>query len=78
MELLFSFFFKCFVWVKVVQSYNSTNMSTAWEKSHFNLSEQLDFLIVNNLSIEVHGLPMCMLTNFNRWDITTEVYKLVY
>ena len=44
----------------MVQLYSSTD--TAWKDSHFILSERSDFLTVNNLSIAIHALTICMLT----------------
>ena len=57
-------FFSHFVWVHLVQLHCSTDTATAWENSHFILSERSDFHMVD--------------ITFNRWDIATEVYELVY
>ena len=38
-KFLSTFFSRCFVKVRVVQSYNSTDIATAWKNFHFVLSE---------------------------------------
>ena len=54
-----SFFFKHFFKVQVVQPYNSSNTATAWK----NLSERLDFHMINNQSITVQALAICTLVD---------------
>ena len=55
-------FFKCSVRVKVVWPYSSTVTTTGWQNSHFILSERSDFHMVKDLSREVCGLSLRMLT----------------
>ena len=66
-------FLRHLVKVQVVQLCNSWDMATVWKNSCFILSKRLDFYIGDNLSIAVH-----INSTFNRWDITTKVYQLVY
>ena len=72
--LIFSPVFKR---VQGVQPYTITNTVTTWKNSSFILLEKSDFYMVIHQSIEVHALPMRMSITFCRWDITTDVYKLV-
>ena len=59
--LVFSFSIR-FVGIQVIQPYSSTNMATVWKGSRFILSDTSDSHMVDNLSVAVHVLPMCMLT----------------
>ena len=57
-----------------MQLYNSTDTATAWKNSRFILSEKSDFHIVDNLSIAIHCLPMCMLTSLSVDEILLTRY----
>ena len=50
-----------FIIVQVGYPFNSINTATAWKKSSFIHSERSDFLMIGNLSIEVHAFARCML-----------------
>ena len=62
---LILFFSKYFFKIQVVQLFNSTDMAIAWKNSHLILSETSDFHIVDNMSVAIHALSMCMLTLFS-------------
>ena len=48
---LCNFFSICFISIHVVYPYSSVDTATAWKKSHFILSDQSDFYMINNMSI---------------------------
>ena len=58
----YSFSSRHFVRIWEVQSYNSTDLATAWKSSCFILLEISNFYVVDNLSIVVHALPLCIFT----------------
>ena len=60
--------------VRVVQPYNSTDTDTAWENSHFILSERLNFHMVVNQSIAVHALPKHTLTSLSEDELLVMRY----
>ena len=63
--------------VQVVQLYNSTDTATALKNSWFILSERLDFLMVNKLSIVVHLFFIHVDITFSRWDIAAKVCEIL-
>ena len=58
----------------MVQPYNSTYTINAWKTSCFLLSERSDFSMIDNLSIPVHALPMCLLTSLSVDEILLPKY----
>ena len=62
---------------KVVQPCYSSDTTTAWKDSCFLLSGRSDFHMIVNLSIEVHALPMHMLTSFSVDEILLQRYLLI-
>ena len=48
---------------QAVRPYSSIDIATASKDSRFILSQRSDFYMVNNLSMAVYDLPMCMLTS---------------
>ena len=56
-----SFFSKRLVSVHGVHPYGRIDMTTAWKKLHFILSEKFDFHMIDNLSIPVHAFVICIL-----------------
>ena len=63
-----------FVSVDVVHPYCRTDTATASKKSHFILSERVNFDMINNLSIAVHNLPKRMLTSISVDEILLPIY----
>ena len=45
-----------------MQPYSSTDMPTAWKNLYFILLKTSDFYMINNLSIAVHALLICIFT----------------
>ena len=66
-----TFSFKNFIKVQVVQLYASNELDVL-------IHQRSDFHIVNNVSIVVHVLHVCVDITFSRWNMATEVYELVF
>ena len=59
------FFPLCFVSVHVVHPYSGIDTTTACKKLRWILSEKSDFLMIDNLSIEVSAFASCVLMSFS-------------
>ena len=68
------FFFKHFIRVQVVQTYNSSGTATAWTNSPFNSSKRSDFHTVINLLIALRAFLMHMLTSISIDEILLPRY----
>ena len=62
--------------VHVVHPYSSINITTAWKKLRFVLSDSLDFHMIDNLLMPSLGVYIDV--SFSRWDAATEVHELVH
>ena len=49
----------------MVHPYSSIDMTAAWKKLHFNLSDKSNFHMTNNLLIIVYALAIHMLMSFS-------------
>ena len=54
-----------------MKPYSITDVATAWNNCSSILAQRSNFYIVNNTSIEVHALPLRMLTQFLVDEILT-------
>ena len=61
----------------MVPPYNSTDLATGWKISCFILSERLDFLMIDNLSVAVNSFLRRILTSLSVDEILLPGYELV-
>ena len=64
-QFLFSIFFIRLVSIHIVHLYSRMDMSAAWKKLHFILSDNSDFPMIDNLSIAVHTFTSHILMSFS-------------
>ena len=64
-QLSSSFFSIHLVSVHVVHPYSSMNMTAAWKRLRFILSNRSDFHMINNLSIAFHAFACNVLMSFS-------------
>ena len=57
-----------------MQPYSSTDMTTAWKKSHFILSEISDSCMIDIFSKAVHAFALHFLTSFSADEILLPMY----
>ena len=69
-----SFYSMRFVKVHVVHPYSSTDSAKAWKKSHFILSDRLDFHMIDKLLIAVLAFAKGMLTSLSVDEILLPRY----
>ena len=48
-----------------MQLYKNTDIATTWKTSSFDLTERLDFQIIDSQSIAVHAFLTCLLTSLS-------------
>ena len=69
-----SLFSRRFVRVQVVQSYSSTDITTAWKNCLFSLSVRSDFHMTDNLLVANHAFPIQVLTSLSVDEILLPRY----
>ena len=67
-----------FVSIHVVYPYSSNATATGWKKSHFILSDQLDFYMIDNLSITIHASARRILTSLSGDVILLSRYMTLF
>ena len=60
-----SFFSICLASIHVVHSYSRIDITAAWRKLHFILSDRFDFCMIDNLSIVVYDFASCISMSFS-------------
>ena len=73
-QLPIIFDFKRFVRIHLVQPYSSTDTITAWKNVSFILSERSSFQMIDNQSIAIPAVPICILTSFSVDEILLPRY----
>ena len=64
-QFLSSFFSICLVSIYVVHPYSKIDITTAWKKLHFILSDRFDFHMIQKLLIAVHAFSNHALISFS-------------